>query len=907
MSEQILNVYFYIMILRCKNQSVTLLNNSTMKKLVLLCFLFVYSVALIAQSSQARINMKVKNMPLQEVLKEISRQAGVPISYNVSRLPVDAPVTVTIKNKTVEEALRMVCDPLKLTFSFVENQYVVQQKKEKETVVENPTQTQNFTFSGYIIDATSSEAIPGAVVYTSDLKFGTTSNGYGFFSLTIPAGNYLMYCGFLGYEKDSLNLELNKNISHRFKMEIDEIALKPIEIRIKEDSNRLVMNNKLGSDDHSPATLSRMPVFFSEPDVIKSMQFMPGIKNTIDGSSYYFVRGGERDQNLILLDDAPLYNPSHLFGFFTSINPETLTEIKLHKNDFPAYVGGKLSSVLELRTKEGNRNKFGMAGEWGLVTSRISAEGPMFKKKSSFYISARSSHIDGLAKKAMTNLHQFSFGDLQAKFNVSVNSRNRIYFSFFGGSDRFIRTDGNDKSGIQWGNFLSTFRWNRINNEKMFSNTIIYVSVYSYDLYQSYNTPTRWNSMIATSGYKHDYSYYKSHNVTHNFGIQGSIHNFNPGVIISSIDYSDYLPAIKSLTTGETNLYFSTSRTFKEKNLLRYGLRMTLYSNRGPAEYFMFDENYQVSDTIIIEKYGRYNTFLRFDPSVTYTRIINERKSLKCNYFMAHQYHQVLSNSISPFTSIEVWYPSTINVKPQAVHNVSAGYFHLLGKQHITFSAEVFGKVLLNQFDYQNQAALFLNPLIERELRFGNTKVAGFELMLRKETGKLQGWLGYAYTRAVKTVEEVNNGNPYPAYSDRPIDVSMFIKWQPGQRWLYTLGLVYASGMPYTTPTGYYEYMGYQVPVYSKKNNSRMPDYFRTDISAQRMLNKPGNKFKHYLTFSIYNLTNHKNPAFIHFNKIIDDNGAFVVPSNYANPSNLQPSQVILLGIIPSFKYNFHF
>jgi len=855
------------------------------------------------------VTLKFKNTPLQVVFKEISQQSGIPVSYSVSQIPVDAPVSVNVKNVTAERALKEICKPLKLTYNYVENQFVI--KPLKESPKENKNEkdvTEYHTFSGYVYDASSHEAVPGTNIYTSDIRYGTTTNGYGFYSLTIPAGTYTMKCSFLGYKPDSLGIELNKNIIHNFKIEIDEIALKPVEITVKEDSNKYVVSNRLGVDEPSPAKLAKMPVFFSEPDVIKSLQFMPGIKNTIDGSSYYFVRGGERDQNLILLDDAPLYNPSHLFGFFSGINPETLTEIRLHKSDFPAYVGGKLSSVLELRTKEGNRNKFGMSGEWGLLTSRLSFEGPLFKKRSSFYISARSSHIAFLAKVLMSDIDQFSFSDLHFKYNITLNSKNRLYYSFYGGLDRFIRNRGNDKDGIQWGNFLTSIRWNRLWNERLFSNSILYVSIYSYDLYQSFNSETRWNSQISTVGLKNDFTFFKSHKVSHYFGYHACFHSYNPGVILSKVDLTSYvIPPIEQLTTGESSFYYSNQRKLTEKFSLRYGLRFSTFANYGPAKYYIFDEGHMVTDSVEVEKIGRYNTFLRLEPSLTFTRLFGEKSSIKFNYFRAHQYHQVLSNSISPFTSIEVWYPSTPNVKPQVADQMALGWFSLMGKHNITFSVELFAKWLRNQFDYENQASLFLNPMIERELRFGDTKVGGFEVMFRKETGRLQGWVGYSYTRAIKQVDGVNNNNPYPAYGHRPVDVSLFMRWQPKQRWLYTLGIVYASGMPYTTPTGYYDYMGYKVPVYSKKNNSRMPDYFRTDISAQLMLNKPHRKFKHYLTFSIYNLTNNKNPAFLYFNKIIDDDGKFVIPSNYSEDYQLQPTQQILLGIIPSIKYNFHF
>ena len=801
--------------------------------------------------------------------------------------------------------------PLELQYVVVENQIIIKPIPKKidasHPVVKD--ESKSHTIKGYIKDKKSGESIVGAVVYTSDTKYGTASNGYGFFSLTLPENSYSLKVSFLGYKNQEFEVSLTKNQDLNLVLEEDAFVLEPVVVTNKVDSNQFLRTNRMGLSEMAAAKVARMPLFFAEPDVIKAMQYMPGIKNTIDGSSNYYVRGGERDQNMILLDDAPIYNPSHLFGFFTCINPEAVTDIKLYKSDFPAYVGGKLSSVLEVKTKEGNLNHFSMSGETGIITSRLSMESPLFKKKSSFFISYRQSHIESLVKKVAPNVVDFGFNDLNAKFNFTLNSKNRLLLSFYSGNDNFFSKKwNNDKQGINWGNRMASMRWNKVYGTKIFSNATMYYSNYNYNFYTSYTSLTRWNSMIGTLGLKDDFIYFKNPNVTHYFGFNFSGNNLHPGLVKSNNYIApSNLTKIQKLQTRNSDLYYSCNRILNDKLTLRYGLRASVFSNKGPNKWYEISENYQITDTIKEKGTAIFNRYFRLEPSLTLTYLLNDKSSLKFNYFRAHQYFQILSNSISPFTSLEIWYPSTPNVKPQSSDQVSVGYFSSAFNGKFSFIAEGYYKHMRNQFDYNNQSNLLLNPFIEKELRFGSTDAYGTELTLKKDYGKLQGWIGYAYSKAIRNTEGVNNNKPYPAYSDRPYDVSVFLQYQPNYKWLLTSGIIFAAGMPYTTPTGYFDYMGYKVPVYSEKNNSRMPDYFRWDVSFQRTLNKPGNKWEHYLTFSIFNMTNHRNPVFINFNKVIDENGKFTVPANYAANNQLDASQIILIGFIPSIKYNFKF
>ncbi len=879
-------------------------------RILLLLVISCISFCIYSQAPTKTITLNAKNRPLSLVLKDISDQSGIPVSYSNQQLPLDKKINIRFKITPLDNALKELLTPLELQYIFIENQIIV---KPMTLRIENPPvisdKSQSYTIKGYIKDKKNGESIVGATVYTSDTKYGTITNNYGFYSLTLPNNNYHVVISFVGYKAQLYDIALKGNYTLNIALEEDELLLEPVIISHTDDSNSFVHTNRIGFTEMASAKVSRMPLFFAEPDVIKAMQYMPGIKNTIDGSSNYYVRGGERDQNLILLDDAPVYNPSHLFGFFTCINPEAVTDIKLYKSDFPAYVGGKLSSVLEVKTKEGNHNRFSMAGEIGLISSRLSAEAPLFKKKASFYISYRQSHIEKIVQKSNPSISDFKFNDLNAKFNFSINEKNLLLFSLYSGSDNFFARKWNgDKQGINWGNNLASVRWNHLYSPKLFSNLTGFYSHYDYNFYTSYNTQTRWNSSITTLGLKNDFIYFFKPEYTHHFGFSFNQHIIVPGMVKSN-NYINpqYIPQISSLKTGDFHLYYSASHILNEKTSLRYGLRSTFFSNKGPATWYSITENYQIADTITETGASAYNRYFRLEPSITFTYLINKKNSLKFNYFIAHQYFQILSNSISPFTSIEVWHPSTPNMKPQSSAQYAMGYFSNLSDNTYTFSIEGFYKNMKNQFDYNNQSNLLLNPFIEKELRFGSTQAFGTEITLKKEKGKVQGWLGYGYTKAIRNTKDINNNNPYPAYSDRPYDISLYIQYQPNNKWYMTTGIIYAAGMPYSVPTGYFNYMGYKVPVYTQKNNARMPDYFRWDVSIQRTLNKPDNRWQHYITCSIFNITNHKNPVFINFNKIVDENGNFTEPSNYASDNQLSTSQIILIGFIPSVKYNFRF
>ncbi|MDD3876503.1 MAG: TonB-dependent receptor [Bacteroidales bacterium] len=877
------------------------------RTLLIFGFLFLFfCVNAQTDRDDTRITISANNEKLGRVLKKISTQCHKPISYSHSQVPANRRITVNIHDKPLNEALTEILSPIGLEYVFVENQIIVKPKRQIEPVQPEPPSAKQFTINGYIKEKSTGESVVGATIYTSDLRHGTISNNYGFYAITLPEGEYTMMFSYVGFKRQSENITLNRDYAHNINFELDEQSLEVVIIAEKEDSNVIVTQNKMGYVEMQPRKVAVMPVFLSAPDVIKAMQFMPGVKNTIDGSSNYYIRGGFRDQNLILLDDAPIYNPSHLFGFFSCINPDAVTDIKLYKSDFPPYVGGKLSSVLELKTKEGNLNRFSMAGETGLITTRLSAEGPIVRNRGSFYLSYRITPIEYLFK--LSKLYtDFRFDDLNAKLNFRINEKNRLLVSVYSGNDKFFMYSGlNDKTGIQWGNRAGSLRWNHVYGRRVFSNTTLYYSNYDYKLYTSLNNDIYWKTGIKTMGFKNDFTFYQTPENTHYFGIQLNSNTFYPGIYYNNTILSGYLPDIQEMKTGESHLYVTSEKKFSDTWTLRLGLRGTMFSNKGPAKWYVLSDDYVVTDSVN-EAGGRYNTLFRIDPSLSVSCKLNDNNALKFNYLKSHQYHQILSNSISPFTSVELWYPSTPNVKPQAADQISVGYFAVFSKNRYEFGLEGFYKKMKNQFDYDNQARFILNTGIEKELRFGSVEAYGFEMILKKNFGKLQGWTGYAFTRAIRNTKDLNSNELYLAHSDRPHDFSTYIQWQPNHFLTLTTGFIYASGMPYTVPTGYYNYMGYKVPVYNKKNNARMPDYYRWDMAIQLMLNKPGRRFEHYFSFSIYNITNKKNPVFINFNKVEDDNGKFIIPGNNGVDNELAPSQIILLGTTPSFKYSFKF
>ena len=880
--------------------------------LIFFLFIFLCSFHALSQDLQQRITLKIVNKPISEVLQQITRVGAVDFSYNPQALPMNQLVTIDAKNKTVRDILDEVLVQHGIDYFSVENHIVLKQRmpsdnKKAEGI---PVAAFRFTISGYLRDKSTSEALIGANVYVRGTSTGAMTNGYGFYSLTLSSGIYPLVFSYMGYKEVIRDIVMNENTRMTVEMEEDKLEIKEVEI-VADDHEKDIRNSQMSEFRFSQQTLAKLPGFGGDLDIIRALQVVPGIQTFGDGSALYYVRGGNSDQNLLLIDEVPVYNPSHLFGFFSAFAPDAINDVQIYKGDFPAKFGGRLSSVIDIKAREGNMKRFGFSGNVGPYASNFSVEGPIVKERGSFFISGRISTLNWMNNiNALNKSFDFQFFDVNAKFNFRLNDNNRFFFTFYTGEDDFNRnmTLESNSFGINWNNLAGTLRWNHLFTNRIFSNTTLNYSKYNYSLTLPQEQNGFWNSGISNITFKTDFAWYLNPRNTIRMGLEATLHHSNPGnVTVAVKNAAKQAPVVAQYHAMEYVFYASNEQQIGKKFSIRYGIRLPVWQDLGPAKVCYFDANHQVIDTLSYGNSVAYSTTFSPEPRINIQYQINQKATVKASYSRTTQFMQLLSNSTSPFTSIEVWAPCGPNILSQTADQVAFGYFRELVKSKFTFSAEAYYKWFHDHLDYKDHANLLFNTLIEGELRFGNAWSYGLEVMFRKTSGKLTGWIGYTWSRAFVQTPGVNNGNVYRANYDRPNDICINISYDTKKHWVFTANWIYLTGGAITTPVGFYYNNGYSVPLYGDKNNDRLPDYHRLDLSVSYTFNKPGNRYRHNLGLTLYNAYGRMNPFSINFNKMMNDNGDFVVPSNQNGSYKLLPTSISVAGIIPSLNYQFNF
>ncbi len=867
------------------------------------------SVTAFTQNLDTKISLHIKNKPLSEVLDKIESSSGIKLSYSSQVVPVDERVNLDVESKPVRQILTDLLSKWDITFILVEDHVVLKKQKTNEDAGSSANQT-NYTISGYIKDLRTGECLIGASIYAKGTNYGAVSNAYGFFSLSIPAGKYTLTGSFIGYEP--IVQQINLSGSLMLKIDLDPVKLTMDEVEIVDnDEQNTQAREQVSGMKLSPMTLDQMPGFAGDLDVVKSLDAVPGINSFGDGSSLFYVRGGASDQNYLIIDEAPVYNPSHLFGFFTAFAPDAIKEVEAFKGDFPAKYGGRLSSVIDVKTKDGNMKQFGFSGNLGPYVSSLTIEGPVIKDVSSFFVSARKSNLNWLSNSNnTTKAFDLNFFDLNAKLNFTINDNNRLYLTLYGGKDDFTRVSASAYRtfGISWDNMLGSIRWNHVFNHKLFSNTTFYLSKYNYYLFIDKTLNDYWNSAISTAAIKSDFTWYLNTRNTFRAGFElsrmysnpGNVHFEDPAVLLNA-------PVVPDYYSRSLALYIGNEQIVSKRFSFRYGIRLSAWQNKGPATVYYYDANHQVIGSDAFSDGTTFYTQFSPEPRLNIRYAAGKNAEIKASYSRTTQYLQVLTNSVSPFTSMEVWAPAGPNIKPQHADQFATGYFHRFLKGNLIFSAEAFYKHFYNQIDFEDHPDMLYNPYLEGELRFGKAWSYGLELMLRKTTGRFTGWIGYTYTRAKRRIDEVNNNKTFPAYYDRPHDLCMNLSYSTRKYWVFAASWIFVSGGAITTPTGFYTYNGYTVPVYGDKNNSRLPDYHRLDLAITCKLNPNSTRFKHSVMLSFYNAYGRKNPFSLNYNKIMNDNGDFVVPSDLEGGYEIIPTSLSVAGIIPSLNYIFRF
>ena len=753
-----------------------------------------------------------------------------------------------------------------------------------------------FTISGHIRDAGTGEELIGAAVMVEELNRGTVTNVYGFYSLSLPPGFYHLKFSYIGYELQELAINLNENKTYNLEL-IEEIQeLKEVTIR-SEGRQAHVKKAEMSVNKLPIKSIKRIPTLMGEVDVIKAIQLLPGVQASSEGASGFSVRGGNPDQNLILLDEATVYNASHLMGFFSVFNNDAIKDVTLYKGDIPAAYGGRLSSLLDVRMKEGNLKKFSGSGGIGTISSRLTLEGPIIKDKTSFLVSGRRTYADIFllfAKDPDIKDNTLFFYDLNLKLNHIFNEKNRLFVSGYMGRDVYA----NPFASMAFGNQTYTLRWNHLFSSRIFSNFTLLHSRYNYEL----GTPDgdansfTWYSKLKDYTARADLNYYITPEYTLKFGLISTFHDFEPGSAYGSGEQSLFtefiLPTNYALENG---VYVSAEQSAGERWNLRYGLRFSSFHNVGPGTVYNYDENYQPIDSTVHDKGKVFNHFMGLEPRIAVSFMINEKSSIKSSYSRTRQYVHLAQNSTAG-TPLDVWFPSTPNVNPQISDQVAVGYFRNLFNNRLEVSVEAYYKEMHNAIDFKDHAMLLLNRYMEGEIRTGDATSYGLEFLFRKNEGRLNGWISYTYSKTTREVPEINNGNPYAAPYDKPHDIAIVGNYEISNRLWVSANWVYSTGLPVTFPTGRFEYMGNIAPVYSNRNDYRMPDYHRLDLSVSYGSKPNPNRKWHWdLNFSVYNAYGRKNAWAINF--VQDEE----------NPSITHAEMTYLFPIVPALTWNFRF
>ncbi len=753
-----------------------------------------------------------------------------------------------------------------------------------------------YSLSGYITDKSNGEHLPGATVYITNLKKGTASNVYGYYYISLKPDIYKVVYSYVGYDDVTIEIELVSDTS--INIELMPAAKNLDEVEITDKAiNEQVASTQMSVTKMDNKTIKAIPALLGEVDLIKALQLLPGVKFAAEGSSGISVRGGGPDQNLVLLDEANVYNAGHLMGFFSVFNNDAVQSVELYKGDLPAKYGGRLSSLVDIRMKEGNKKKFHGSGGIGIISSRLMLEGPIVKDKASFMVAGRRSYADLFLRLSSNNdikNNILYFYDLNGKVNYRINQNNHVYLSGYFGKDVFK----NDFFGMNWGNATGTLRWNHIFDEKLFSNFTFVVNRFSYNVSFQEDSPHAfvWQSSLSDYNIKGDFTWYANANNKVTFGFSSIFHDFFPGTIEGLNDDSFISEfALQSNYALESALYLSNEQKIGPRITVKYGLRLSIFNNIGPATSYQFDGAGQVTDSTVYARGDFYNTYLGLEPRLGIVFRVNEISSVKVSYSRNNQYIQQAQNSVAG-SPLSIWIPASPNVKPQAADQVAAGYFRNFKEGLFETSVEAYYKSIKNAVDFRDFAELLLNKYIEGEILDGKGWGYGIELMARKNYGKLTGWISYAYSRAYKKVDGINHGNQYPSSYDRPHDFSIVGNYDLNPRISFGLSWIYLTGQPVTFPVGRFEYGGVNVPLYSDRNSYRMPDYHRLDISFT-WRDKPEKKkrFRNEFNISVYNLYNRKNPWVIYFQTDPDD------------PTTTYAEMTYLFGIIPTFTWNFSF
>ncbi|MEM9822570.1 MAG: TonB-dependent receptor [Bacteroidota bacterium] len=770
---------------------------------------------------------------------------------------------------------------------------------------------EKFTLSGVVKDINNGETLIGATVQLKGTNYGTITNEYGFYSLSAPAGEYRLVYSYLGYGIIEQGIQLDKNLKLNIELEEQTAQMQEVVVVAENPDQANIETPQMSVNKLSVNKIKEIPVVLGEVDVIKSIQLLPGVSNAGEGASGFNVRGGAEDQNLVLLDEAIIYNTSHLFGFFSVFNADAVKDVKLYKGGIPARFGGRASSVLDIRQRDGNSKKLGLTGGIGAISSRLAVEGPTFKDKGSFLLAGRAAYAN-VFLTLLSNDNRVGFYDANFKTNYDINDNNRIFLSGYVGRDVF--TIANSFSNT-YGNVSGNLRWNHLFSDKLFSNLSLIYSRYNYGL-EINQIALVWDSDIENYNLKYDLGYYLNDKLTLNFGVSGIYYNINPG-LLNPLDSTSPIVSEKldDKFAFESAAYLSAEHKITDQLTAQYGLSYSYFSRMGAQSLNEYESNLPVvynSDLGIYERGtvigqtdftsgSNIKTFGNIEPRLALSYQLNSHTSVKASYNRNAQYLHLISNTTSA-TPLDVWAPSGKYIAPQIADQYAVGYFKNFDSNRYALEVEAYYKIVDGRVDYIDGAELIAQNTIETEILQGESRAYGMEFLLRKNTGKITGWLAYTLSKAEQRAvgglaggPGINNGLWYNTVFDRTHDLSLTATYQLNGKWRFGANFIFQTGRPVTYPDGQFRYNGLSIASYANRNTNRLPAYHRLDISATLTPRKNKNrKWDGEWVFSIYNVYNRRNAASISFSQ------------NTGTALN-EATRTAIFGIIPSVTYNFKF
>lgn len=772
------------------------------------------------------------------------------------------------------------------------------------------------SLSGYVEDAQTGEELIGATVRVLELEgTGTTTNIYGFYSLTLPPGNYTLAYNYIGYARETRELQLTEDLKLSVSLRPADVQLKEVVVSTeREDAN--VSEVDMGREKLSIEQVQKLPALFGEVDILRTIQLLPGVQNAGEGTTGLFVRGGSADQNLILLDEATVYNASHFLGFFSVFNPDAIKNLEIYKGGIPARFGGRLSSILDIQMKDGNDKDFVFSGGIGSISSRLTAEGPIVKDRSSFILSGRRTYADvflRLSPNEDINNNTLYFYDFNAKLNYKLNDNNRFFLSGYFGRDVF---GVEDLFGLDWGNTTATARWNHVFSDRLFLNTSLIYSRFDYgfDANDGVNS-FLWKSLLEEQNLKADFSWFLNPENTITFGLNSIYHHFGPPEItfegeteIDDIELFDRYAI-------EQAFYAGNEHKINEKLSLEYGLRYSFFMNVGPGKVYQYQDvlprtDATITDTLSYESLEKIKFYDGLEPRFGARYLLGESSSVKASYNRMFQYLQIASNATAGLP-IDRWIPSDPYIRPLIGDQLAAGYFRNFRNNTFEASVEVYYKWMQRLIDFKPAAQILLTNNIETEVLEGKGWAYGAEWLLRKNTGNTTGWIGYTLSRTMRQVPGINNNQPYPARYDRIHDLSVVLTHELNPRLSLSGTFVYSTGAAVSFPSGRTVIAGQEMPVYDegRRNANRMPPYHRLDLSATlKGRQRKNRKWEGSWVFSVYNAYARKNAFTITFEEVFNNDPSFEPDSGDPIVSReLGAVKLYLFSIIPSVTYNFKF